>query len=541
MKNFFKIIGVSITRHVRNIKRTFDELTRTKKIAVSILTLVFAGVVAHSLLSTKTTDADQEKAPREVALSLIEDIRDGDTSLPLLGTVTSTNEAKIRSESSGKLTRVYKKLGDYVSAGTVIAEFENSAERAALLQAEGAYDQAKAARDIARINTNTTNNSLSDVQTSALNAISSAYVVMDDGVRVKTDQVYSNPRTADAKIILSVPDAALTLSLEAKRKDIEKLLIARDARNRTLTTTNDLLNELTQVQSEAQTIKVYLDDLAQAYAKAIPDTMFSQTSIDAGKVLLGVARTSIGGTISTLVASKTALSNSIAAQEIAGKTSGDNSTGVATADATVKQALGAYNGALSRLEKTVIRSPISGTLNSLTIKTGDFIPSFTEIGVVSNNGALEVVAYVTEDDAKRVVTGSAVSINSETKGVITHVASAIDPTTKKIEVRIGITEGKDKLVNGQSVRVQILQDSTKRTSLATTTGPIAIPLSALKITPKGNYLFTVDASSTVVGIPVTPGALLGDTIEILSGVTKDTMIIVDARGLKEGMTVTVKK
>jgi hypothetical protein len=34
----------------------------------------------------------------------------------------------------------------------VIAEFENSAERASLLQAEGAYDQAKAARDISKIN-----------------------------------------------------------------------------------------------------------------------------------------------------------------------------------------------------------------------------------------------------------------------------------------------------------------------------------------------------------------------------------------------------
>ena len=35
---------------------------------------------------------------------------------------------------------VYKKLGDYVNAGEVIAEFENSGERAQVLQAEGAYD-----------------------------------------------------------------------------------------------------------------------------------------------------------------------------------------------------------------------------------------------------------------------------------------------------------------------------------------------------------------------------------------------------------------
>jgi multidrug resistance efflux pump len=450
----------------------------------------------------------------------------------------SDYEATIRSESSGKLTRVYKKLGDYVTAGQIIAEFENSGERAAVLSAEGSYDSAKASRDIARINTGTTNSSLSESKTNALNTISSAYVTMDDIIRVKTDMFYGNPRNAETKFLLSVPDVNLVYSLETQRKAIERMLVARDAKNRSLTIGNDLIGELNIIQSEVQMVKTYLDDLAAAYSKAIPDATYSQGTIDNGKTIAGIARSTISGTVSSVTTSRAALNASIAAQEVAGKTSGDASGNTATADAMVKQALGAYNAALSRLEKTVVRSPISGTLNSLSIGTGDFISAFTEVAVVSNNGALEVLAHVTEDDAKRVQVGNEVSIDNSIKGIITRVASAIDPRTKKIEVRIGITDKASELVNGQSVRVNITKGKQAVTS---TSGPIKIPLSALKLTPAGAFVFTMSATSSLIALPVKEGAILGEEIQILSGLSGTESIVTDARGLKAGMAVTIKE
>lgn len=494
-------------------------------------------VVLFNLGGNEEKGIETAKAPRTVVVAPVSELANSGSALPLLGTVTSTSEATIRSESSGKLTRVYKKLGDYVSAGQVIAEFENSGERAAVLQAEGAYDAAKAARDIAKINSGSTNTSLAESKQNALTAIASAYISMEDAIRVKTDSVYADPRSYDVKFQMLVPDSALVYSLEAKRRDIEKLLQDRSARNRTLSVASDLIGELNTVQSEVQTIKNYLDDLATAYAKAVPGSEFPQTNIDAGKASVSLSRSSIAGTLSAITASRSALSGSIAAAEVAGKTTGDTSSTVATADATVKQALGAYNAALSRLEKTVIRSPISGTLNSLSIETGDFISAFTEVGVVSNNGALEVVTYVTEDDAKRISVGSQVSIDGTAKGVVTRVASAIDPRTKKIEVRIGIT-GSPSLVNGQSVRIAVTQE---KKDISASSGPIKIPLSALKLTPNGAYVFTVSATSSLVSVPVKEGAILGEEIQILSGLTGAETIVTDARGLKSGMVVTVKE
>lgn len=478
------------------------------------------------------------KAPKVVTLAAVSELAQSDTSLPLLGTVTSTSEAVIRSESSGKLNRVYKKLGDQVVAGQLIAEFENSSERAAVLQAEGVYDAAKAAREIARINSGTTNSSLAESKQSALNAIASAYISMDDVIRVRTDGAFTDPRTDEAALAITVPDSMLVYSLSSKRKAIEEVLVARDKKNRTLSIESDLIAELNIVQTEVQTIKVYLDDLASAYSKAIPDTIYNETALSLGRTNVSAARSAIAGTLTALATSRTSLTSALAASEVAGKTTGGSSTEVATADAQVKQALGAYNAALSRLEKTVIRSPISGTLNSLSIKTGDFITAFTEVAVVSNNGALEVVAHVTEDDAKRITVGSEVAIDGSTKGIITRIASALDPRTKKIEVRIGITGNSTSLVNGQSVRVAITKGKTSQASVS---GPLRIPLAALKLTPQGAYVFTVNASSSLEMILVKEGAILGEEIQILSGLTGAETIVTDARGLKAGMVVEVKQ
>lgn len=516
--------------------RWYREQPMWRQVAEGVILFVVLAFIFSSLGGDEAL-VETPKAPKTVTLAAVSDLANSDTSLPLLGTVTSTSEATIRSETSGKLTRVYKKLGDGVTAGQIIAEFENSGERAAVLQAEGAYDAAKAAREIARINSGTTNSSLGEAKNSALNTIASAYISMDDAIRVRTDGAFSDPRTDEAKWRVLVPDSMLTLSLEAKRKTIEALLTNRDKRNRTLSSESDLIAELNAVQTEAQTIKNYLDDMATAYSKALPDTSYSQSQIDTGKSGVSTARSAIAGTLSSIAVTRSSLTGAIAAQEVAGKTSGGSSTEVATADASVKQALGAYNATLSRLEKTIIRSPISGTLNSLSIETGDFLSAFTEVAVVSNNGALEVVAYVTEDDAKRVSVGSEVSIDGTAKGVITRVASAIDPRTKKIEVRIGITKGAS-LVNGQSVRVAITKD---KKAVSTTSGPIKIPLSALKLTPNGAYVFVVNASSTLETIEVKEGAILGEEIQILSGLTGSEMIVTDGRGLKAGMEVTIKE
>jgi multidrug resistance efflux pump len=524
-------------------KEWFLELSRVKQALVVVVALLVVTTIGRAI--TRDGAVEEIKTlPRAITLASVSDLSSNASLIPLLGTVTSRNEATVRAETGGGLRVVYKKLGDYVVAGQIIAEFENTGERASVTTAEGGYEQAKAARDIARINKGGADTSLSEAKTSAINTLTGAYNTLDDAVHVKSDTLFSNPDNDQIQFLPTVPDQALTLRIVRERTALNTLLTARQARNRTITQDTDLMNELTVMESEAKQVKNYLDDVALALSKALPNGAFTQAVLEASKASVNGGRGAVNGTLSSITGSRSSLNGSMTSSQIAQTNYGDGGTATtASADAQVKQALGNYQSALARLEKTIVRSPISGTLNSLSVKTGDYVAPFTEIGVVSNNGALEVVAYGTEDDVRQIAVGAKVTIEGGASGVVTKVASAIDPRTKKMEVRVGITTGAQSLVNGQSTRVSIMRPTA---IVQSTTSKIEIPIAALKITPQGSFVFTVKqetASSTegvLVAHEVKEGTLLGDKIQILEGITPEMVIVTDARGLKEGKTVTIK-
>ncbi len=524
-----------LTNNSKRLTQSFWSLTLPKKLFV--LLLLGGGavlIVGHN--NNKNEVVEETPQLHSVSLASVSELSMENIPLTLLGSITSRSEATIRAESGGKITALYRKLGDTVQVGQTIAELENSSERAQVLQAEGVYDAARAAKDVAGVNKGSTNLSKEEAQTSAVNTLLSVYLTLDDAIRTKTDPAFHNPQTArDVKLVFNSSDSRSAATVEETRSTIETLLRAREARNHTISTASNLISELDAVEEETRTIKNYLDDLALLLSHAIPDQTTPQATIEVLKTSTTLARTGVAGALTGVTQSRNALNQSIAASTIAEKNF-DQSSSTSATDAQIKSALGNLRQAQSRLEKTIVRSPISGTINSLTIKEGDFLSPYSEIAIVSNNNALEVLAYVTEEEAVELMQGDKVAVD-KAKGVITSIAPALDPKTKKIEVRIGLTGSTDGLVNGQSVSVAIARTHT--TQLAVNT-PLRIPLSALKLTPTGAMVFTVSASSTLVAHPVKEGTLQGEKIMISEGLTPEMRIVTDARGLKEGIIVSVK-
>ncbi len=508
-------------------------------VIVVLLAVIFFGY--KYIFSNQITIAI-ETPQRSVELLNIGDFANSSSSIPLVGTVTSVSEAKIQAESSGKLTKVYRKLGDFVTAGQIIAEFENAAERASVLQAQGIYESAKAAKDIQLINSATTNNTIGDTKASVLNTINSAYTTMEDTVHNKVDGIYVDPRAINLQLKVQTTDQVLEGKIVNQRVQIEKLLENRKQTNSTLSVNSDLSTELLNIKIDLQTLQTYLDNLSLVYNKAISTDATSQATISSGQASVSVGRSVVLGLISGVTQARVALTNSLAAQEIAGRSGSDKTPSVSSADANVKTALGAYDGALARLQKTFVRSPITGTLNSLSVQTGDFVPMTSQVAVVSNNKALEIKAYVSEEDSRRIVVGDNVLINgsdaNSKAGIVTRIAGAVDPVTKKIEVRVGIIDAKANFINGESVRIQIQKTNT---SPVVKISKIKIPLSAIKITPDGAFVFTLSDTNTLQAMGVVPGALMGEDIQIESGLRSDMLIVKDARGLKTGATVQVKQ
>jgi multidrug efflux pump subunit AcrA (membrane-fusion protein) len=153
---------------------------------------------------------------------------------------------------------------------------------------------------------------------------------------------------------------------------------------------------------------------------------------------------------------------------------------------------------------------------------------------ITNTGGLEAVAYVSSGDIRDVAVGAKASISGAVTGTVVRVAGAVDPVTKKAEVRISVPADAP-LVSGQSATIEIARAVRKITDTT-----ITIPLSAVKITPEGTIVFTLSSESQLVAHHIVLGSLHGSKVDVASGITLDDVIVKDARGLKVGQKVESK-
>jgi RND family efflux transporter MFP subunit len=208
---------------------------------------------------------------------------------------------------------------------------------------------------------------------------------------------------------------------------------------------------------------------------------------------------------------------------------GANESNSSAANAQVKQALGSLRAAQANLAKTIIRTPISGTVNSLDIRTGDFVNSFAQVALVANNNALEIITFIGENDREVFAIGDTVTLDGQYDGTVTRIAPAVNAGTGKTEVRIA-SESQD-LQNGDSVRVN-------KEVAGDTISQVIIPLSAVKFALNDGSVFVIE-DNKLVDRPVTLGTVRGGSVEILDGLSITDEFVADARGLVAATEVEV--
>lgn len=522
----------------------FRALSVVGKIITSVAAVAVVVVGVHFVTAQPPAPAATDTLKR-VHLASLASLADQTAALPVTGSVTSLSKANILAQSSGEVVALFRGLGDYVSAGAVIATLENSSQQASVLQAQGGYDAAQAALARARGATASNSNASSaqaaqnaaNAKVSAVNAVASAAATLDDAVHTKVDTLFTNPRTTSATLTLLVPDSQLVHTITVERTTLEAVLadvsmLAAD------TNPADVDAMIAKVVANVQTVATFLDNVVEATNKAIPTTSQPASTIASYQTLATAARSEILGAISSLTVAKSAYDAAVSAATTAA-TSADAGTpiDIAAAEANVKSALGGLNAAKANLEKTIIRSPISGTIVSLPITRGQYVSTMSSVAQVSNPHALEVKAYVTASDAKTLSVGDKATIDDSTAGTIVFIAPALDPTTGKVEIKIGLPDGASALTDGATVRVSLLRAGVKSSVAATPT--LTIPIIAAKITPAGPVVFTV-SSSTLVATPITFGPILGDSVTVTSGISPETIIVTDARGLASGQKVTIE-
>lgn len=410
-----------------------------------------------------------------------------------------------------------------------MATIENNSQRAALVQAQGAYEAALAASAQSGVGLNEAQTGVAAAQNAAINAFRQANNTVNSTIYNTIDTFFANPQSVLPGLKLS--GRGNTDVFNNERVAYQQILPAFQSRANAISANSNLESELAYAKTQVERTISFVDLFITVLNKEDNGNRYTETELQTLSGNFSTLRASLINTRSSLDG---ALSGLASAKDGARRAELAASGGqVSASDAQVKIALGSLQAAQANYQKTIVRSPIQGVVNAFYLKTGDYASVGQPAGIIANNNGLQVKTFVNEIDSANLNVGDTVTIEGGASGVITAKAAALDPSNGKIAVVVGVNPNSN-LTNGATVKITFSQVSNTEV-----TDRILVPLSALKITSSGSVVFTVSDDKKLVSVPVTQGQLYGENIELTSGVTKETRIVTDARGLKEGQEVTI--
>lgn len=502
-----------------SIKR--HSVLATTLAVVVVVSVVIAGRVA----ARKGGDqADAGSGARQVTLVDVSQFRAGTSTVSADGVVESASQVDLKSQMSAPLSAVNVAVGQSVSAGDVIAELQNADIRAGLEQARASLALAQGQYSSGAI-------ALDSVRTTAVEKVRDSYTAADEAVHAQIDQFLFNESGGSKPLTSYTSDIKLVDRLHAERDDLtnyfaawQKAVNALDPRT---SSTADIRAALSQSKKVLDAVQSLLDDMSLALNTASKDASSGTADTISGwKAVIAAAKASISGANTALTSIGASFESALSSQQ-------------ASAPAQVGVAEAGVKNLEAQLVKTVVRTPISGKVAALPLRVGELAAPGQLIATVVGGGGLQVKAYVSGEDLSRIAKGARVSIGGsqgKAVGTVESVSPSVDPTTRKAEVRVIVSDpDASGLVVGQSVPVRI-----QTAALSGAASSYFLPIQDVKIVPGAAYVFTVDADSKAASHEVILGKVDGDFIEIASGLSDDMKIATPVYELQEGQIVNVR-
>lgn len=272
----------------------------------------------------------------------------------------------------------------------------------------------------------------------------------------------------------------------------------------------------------------------QAEATVSEIRVSNGTAIGAGQII-AILRPSATAQLDTVKAqSDAAAANAALARAMRLRADGlVSDADVETARAAAKAANATRSSVATRNGTLVLRAPVAGTVQGLTVKTGDLVPAGTTVATISVSGDLRARFGVDPADAQRIRPGQPITLapagtgqSIETK--VVGVDSTVDATTRLASVFARIPGGLG-IGAGEPLRGSI--------ALGQTSTGMTIPYAALLDDGGRSYVFVVD-KGVARSRDVSPGNSAGDRIQILRGLKAGEKVVTEGgTALEDDMKV----
>ena len=189
----------------------------------------------------------------------------------------------------------------------------------------------------------------------------------------------------------------------------------------------------------------------------------------------------------------------------------------------------------TRLQHTLIRAPFAGVISQRLFETGDVAPLHSHILTLFAPDNLKIQLPISELLLNQLNTGDTVSIRvdalgeTEWPGSIERIYPSIDSQTHQGTIEIKLDTIVAGARPGQLCRVNIKSSTSPR---------LTMPFAALRHNNQGEYVFRVDKDNKTHFTHIQTGLLIGNSIEILSGLEDGNQVVVKGfQRLRDGSLV----
>lgn len=446
-------------------------------------------------------------------------------------------------EKSGKISAVPVKVGDEVSKGAILVALDTSELNAQLIDARANLDAQTAKleelrrgvrpEEIKISETKETNAqvSLTDALNNLKDRIFDASTKSDDGVRGKTDVIFSNPRTAP-DIIFFVSDSVLESELQFQRLKAETILKEWSASlgNLSIVAVSGINSYISQAKNNLNQVKLLLDKAALAVNGALADDSLTTATIDGWKTSISTARSNINTAIAALIAAEEKFRTAeatlaLAENELALNRAGTAAEQVLAQEAVARQADANVRLINSQIAKNILRAPIAGVVTKQDAKVGEIAAPNTVVVSIDSADNLEIEAHIPEINVTKVSVDNPVRIKFDAlpEKIFTGRIVSVEPGETIID---GVVNFKVKIsfeTEGESLKSGLTANLDIETARSE---GVLLPIYAIDRDGDGYFVKKVKTDGREETVRIEPGLRGQDgNIQILSGVLENEEVI----------------
>lgn len=210
-----------------------------------------------------------------------------------------------------------------------------------------------------------------------------------------------------------------------------------------------------------------------------------------------------------------------------------------TAVSQLRQAEAALELAQSRLDDTILKSPINGTIVKQVAEIGETMAPGYPVFVLGRLDTLEVEVGVPDRLVDSINKGQKVNmfihgVNKEVEGIVSNIDTTADIETRTFGIKIDIDNPERDIKPGMIANVVIGMDNISS---------ILIPIDAVTDDIEGSFVFVYDeATETVEKRIVEVGEVYTDKIQVTSGLEDGEWIVFQGQyGLLDGEKVNARR